>query len=62
MVEVSVDAEHLTPGSAYVVHERFGESSRLADPVAAGEVRECAIESGRAHGNWILGPRAKAAV
>lgn len=44
VVEVGVDAKHLAPGGAHVAEEGLGEADGFAEPVAAGEVGEGAVE------------------
>ena len=62
VIEMGVDAEHLTPCGADVAHEAFGETCRFANPVAASEVGEGAVERRWTHGDGVLPNRTKAAV
>lgn len=54
VIEMSVDAEHLAPCSAYVARERLWEAGCLAEPIAAGKIGESTVEGGRAGGNGAL--------
>lgn len=55
VVEMGVDTKHLAPGGTHVTEEGLWETSCFAEPVATGEIRESAVEGGRACGDGSLG-------